>query len=100
MCAEPRLPNPGTDCDRLLMDLQAHYPAVAWNVYSRLNVMAHSRVPDLRNLGWTIESVRATDPKAAKGTRWGYRLLTPMPKWPVPPAERTMRVIRKGRVVA
>jgi hypothetical protein len=96
----PTLPNEGTDCDRLLLALQMAHPEVVWNPNSSLSLMAHSRAADLRKLGWDVEAVRVRDLESPKGAKWGYRLVTPTTLWPSPPAERHMRVIRKGRVVA
>lgn len=96
----PKLPNPGTDCDRFLLALQGIAPSILWNANSSLSIMAHSRAADLRKLGWDIVSVRETDLDSPKGVRWGWKLRTPVEMWPAPDGQRPMRVIRKGRVVA
>lgn len=96
----PRLPNPGTDVDRLLLALQTVAPDTLWDANSKLSLMAHSRAADLRKLGWDVESVRKSDPTAPKGERWGWRLNTPVASWPTPDEQRPTRVIRSRRVVA
>lgn len=98
----PRLPNPNTDNDVLLLALQAAAPDPVWNPNSKLGLTAHSRVSELRKLGWTIECVRRTPPTHAKQTKtqYGYQLLTPRSDWPAPDATRAMKLVQQGRVVA
>jgi hypothetical protein len=70
----PPIPAAGTDSHKLLTAMLSAYPHPVWNPNSRLNITAHSRASDLRDLGWSVESVRG---EAVPGTRkraYGYRL--------------------------
>jgi hypothetical protein len=81
----PQLPTPGTDADRFIVELQTFYPYAVWSPNERLGITAHSRANDLRQLGWSIESVRKVDHAARKGKRFGYLLHTPREQWPTRP---------------
>lgn len=96
MSALPKLPNEGTDNDRLLVALQGSYPRPLWNASSKLQLTAHSRVCELRNTyGWEIETVRRQSPSGVKKGKqqYGYLIQTPRAAWPAGDAAR-------GRVVA
>lgn len=58
----------------MLLAVATAYPDTSWNPrYSRIK--GHSRISDLRKLGWEIEHVY-------RGTQHGYRLLTHVTCWP------------------
>lgn len=80
----PGLPTEGTDNDRLLVALQGAFPGVLWNPSSKLQLTAHSRVSDLRKLGWEIVVERQPTPSGIKKGKqqYGYRLDTPRKDWP------------------
>jgi hypothetical protein len=70
----PILPNEGTHAEAMLIAIAAAYPDTSWNPrYSRMK--GHSRVADLRILGWEIEHVY-------RGSQHGYRMLTHCTCWP------------------
>lgn len=73
------LPAEGTDCRILLDALIEAAPDPFWSPNAKLGVTAHSRVCELRKLGWTIESVsrRAERHDAVRAGRrvFGYRLI-------------------------
>jgi hypothetical protein len=96
------MPNPNTDNDVLLLALQAAHPDPVWNPNSKLGLTAHSRVSELRKLGWEIECVRRSTPKHAKKRKaqYGYVLHTPRSVWPQPDSTRVMKLVQMGRVVA
>lgn len=76
----PSLPSEGTHAEGMLVAIAAAYPDTSWNPkYSRMK--GHSRVSDLRDLGWAIEAVTRPNPHG-RGTQWGYRLLTHRKHWP------------------
>lgn len=77
----PAQPTPNTDAARLLEALQVAYPEPSWDPNSRLQLTAHSRASDLRELGWDVRACRIADPAHRKGRRHGYRLETPRGEW-------------------
>lgn len=91
--AHPRLPNAGTDNDVLLTALQAAFPKPLWNPSSKFRLTAHSRVADLRNMGWSIECVRRRTPSGVKKGKqqYGYLLETPRSAWPAADTARARR---------
>jgi hypothetical protein len=84
------LPTEGTDNDRLLVALQGAYPDVVWNPSSKLQLTAHSRVSELRKLGWTIVVERRPSPRGIKKGKqqYGYRIDTPRKLWPAGDVKR------------
>lgn len=83
-CTEPKyplaLPNENTHAEAMLVAIAAAYPDTSWNpLYSRMK--GHSRVHDLRSLGWAVEAVTRPNPHG-RGTQWGYRMLTHRKHWP------------------
>lgn len=89
----PRLPNVGTDNDRLLVALQGAYPGVLWNPSSKLQLTAHSRITNLRELGWEIQTERRRSPRGVKKGKqqYGYRLVTDRKAWPAGDVDRSRR---------
>lgn len=76
----PKLPNEGTHVEGMLIAIAAAYPDTSWNPrYSRMK--GHSRVSDLRRLGWAVEAVSRQNPYGT-GAQWGYRMLTHRKHWP------------------
>lgn len=70
-----RMPEVGTDCRRFLDALIAAAPDPVWRPNSTLEITAHSRASDLRDLGWIVESVNRPNPDRPRKPVWGYRLL-------------------------
>lgn len=58
----------------MLDELLAAYPHAAWQLNSRLNITAHSRASDLRQLGWDVEAVSRPDPSGGRKRQHGYKL--------------------------
>ena len=90
----PRLPNAGTDNDVLLTALQAAHPKPLWNPSSKFRLTAHSRVSELRKMGWDIECVRRRTPSGVKKGKqqYGYVLATPRVEWPAADTARDRKV--------
>lgn len=67
-------PKPGTDNARFLDALIAAHPGWVSRPNSRLNIMAHSRASDLRDMGYRIEAKRFPDPDRPRKPDYRYRL--------------------------
>lgn len=73
----PQWPKPDTDNRRMLEALIAAAPDFAWNLNYALELTAHSRASDLRDLGWLIEWEQRSRPGKGRKRDNGYRLLNP-----------------------
>lgn len=70
----PRTPQEGTDCARMLEALIDAFPEPAWSLNSALNLTAHSRASDLRDMGWNVKWVSRPDPRGGRKRQSGYYL--------------------------
>lgn len=73
----PEYPTPGTDNDRFLSALLDAYPHAVWNPNSRLQLTAHSRAANLRELGWDVQSVSRKSARDESRREYGYVLRMP-----------------------
>lgn len=94
----PQHPNAGTDNARMLDALLRAYPNAVWNTNSRLGLTAHSRAPELRKLGWDVQSVNRRTSGTGRRRDYGY-VLRSLPDDVLPDRPTVGRVALAAEVI-